>query len=379
MKLTIVVTNSLRKDPRVQKSVKMAVDNGISTCFVGVMDSNYRPEYFKGVGFEVRLVKYPKYFYSLGYGLLVKIFREIHRNILIAREIYRSSPDVIHANDFDTLPASWVVAKLTGARVIYDSHEIFTENGSIAKKPIIKKFVKYVEGFLARRVCHMVSVSHSASKLLSDFYGIRKPTVITNCPYRERVENCHKSGKFEVLYQGQYYKGRGYENFILSAKYVSEDIVLVLRGYGDLEGELRRLVIENNLEQKVRFDSPVEIRELISAASKSNLGVVLTEPISDNFKYTVSNKLFEYIGAGLPVLLSDLPEHRLLVEKYGFGEVLDNIEPKTIADALVRLSKGGDVFNQMLEKASQAADVLCWENEGRKFIEIYDRCFGRVN
>lgn len=218
----------------------------------------------------------------------------------------------------------------------------------------------------------MVSVSHSAAEYFSKKYKIRTPTVITNCPYSEFVlPDPVQKEHFEVLYHGQLYLGRGYEEFVKSALFLKKNVLLLIRGYGFLENELRQIVIDNQLEKKVRFDPPVEVKDLVSMAATSNVGVVLTQPVNINFKLTVSNKIFEYIHAALPVILSDVPEHRYLNNKYHFGIVVTDFSPQGIADCINRLASDSNEYNRLKRNATIAAKELCWENESKKLLTLY--------
>ena len=103
-------------------------------------------------------------------------------------------------------------------------------------------------------------------------------------------------------------------------------------------------------------------------ASRSHVGVAITEPICLNFELSVSNKLFEYASAGLPVIMSDIPEHRYLNEKYGFGIVLPDNKPETFAQAVIRLYKDKEFYSRCAENARRLSEEVNWENEFGKLI-----------
>ena len=108
----------------------------------------------------------------------------------------------------------------------------------------------------------------------------------SSLPLREKATDA-----FEVVYQGLMVAGRGYEEFVQAAKLLPGDIRLVLRGYGTLEPKLREMISEEKLDSKVRFAPPVEVSELISAASSSHIGIVVTRPVNLNFRLSISNKV----------------------------------------------------------------------------------------
>ena len=165
----------------------------------------------------------------------------------------------------------------------------------------------------------VVCVSHAAGAYLKEKYKMKAFMVVTNCISQGTLSELTilpKNDGFEVLNHGQYYGGRGYDIMVDSAKFLKDltDVILVLRGFGVLEEQLQKTVFDENA-QNVKFDPPVKMLELITYASKSHVGIAMTEAISINFKLSVSNKIFEYAAAGLPVIMSDIPEPQISERK----------------------------------------------------------------
>src|SRR5699024_12422208 len=90
-----------------------------------------------------------------------------------------------------------------------------------------------------------------------------------------------------------------------------------------------------------------------------------------NFEYTVSNKIFECIHAGLPVILSPVKEHQYLNDKYNFGIVVDEVSPKSIAEAVRKLKSNPELYSELRKNAIEASKVLNWENESKKLVKLY--------
>ena len=370
MKLCIIVSNSLIKDPRVIKQIRCAMDTGIDVYFIGFKTKFYNKEFLDSVGCNFYIVDT---FIGKLNSTIKKILRKFHHYYIPIKHIIKIKPDIIHANDFDTLIQAYIGSRIVGAQVIYDSHEVCAENIGIADKKIHKKILIIIERFIIRRIYAMVSVSNAAAAYFSELYKIKTPVVITNVPYRSEINfaKVKDATIFEVLYQGLMIRGRGYEEFVKSGEFIDDDIKLIIRGYGFIEDDLRTIILENSLENKVRFDGPVEIKDIVLKASHSHLGVVLTQPININFKLTVSNKIFEYIQAGLPVLMSDIPEHRYLNKKFDFGIILSDFSPKGIAKSINDLVSDKEEYYRLRNNAIIAAETLCWENESVKLIELY--------
>lgn len=367
----MLITNSLRKDPRVQREAETALKAGFDTYVLGCWDYNYDEEFLKKLSYKTWIYMIDQKYRNNLHSSILKFLRFVIPIYHLTKKCVEIKPEIIHANDLDTLPAAYIAAKLTKAKIIYDSHEIYTGMPQLVNRKIIKFVLQRIESFLIRRVDHVISVSHAAASRLSELYKIPEPSVVTNCSFSVNEKKLDlKNEAFEVVYQGIMRRNRGYEQFVMAANYIDDKINLILRGYGDIKDYLRDEVEEHQFKN-VLFPEPVEISELIKVASQSHVGVVLTQPVSDNFKYTVSNKIFEYIQARIPVILSDVPEHRYLNEKYKIGIIIDSITPEKIAEAINKLYTDEELYNYFKRNVEIAAKHLTWENEGTKLISIY--------
>ena len=310
MKICDVVKNSVWYDPRVRKQIisyMSAEDCEVEA--VGVEDLRYDSQKVAEYPCDVRLVHIDSKYYSDNRTFFTKLKRELIVNREMTRMICECKPDVIHANDLNALIPACKAAKKLKCRVVYDSHEVFVENAGIVCHKLIRLIWMAYEKHLIKRIDLMVCVSHAAADYLAKLYGIEKPMVVTNCSLRsEQCLTDEKNSGFEILNHGQFYEGRGYDIMIEAIPLLKEypDIKLALRGFGKLEDELKQRA--NQLgEENVRFYPKVLVQELIPLASKAHVGVAITEAICLNFKLSVSNKLFEYASAGLPVIMSDIP------------------------------------------------------------------------
>lgn len=369
MHVCMLVGNPVVKDPRVRKEAQIAADHGMRVTVIGRAGSPPDQAPSTDLPYEIVLVPLPR---LPDDPLLTRIINKAKFSYALYKTCVGLRPDLIHANDFDTLPSAYYAGKRNHIPVIYDSHEIWTEFGFITRIAPLKWLLQRYERFLLHRIAGVLSVSHTAADQLARMYQIPRPHVITNCPYALPNRNAiPKNPGFEVLFHGIFSPGRGYEEFCLAAQHLSDDITLVLRGFGPSEDHLRALVNGSGAGHRVRFDAPVDVAEMTAAAARSHVGAVLTRPININFTCTVSNKLFEYLQAGLPVIMSDVPEHRLLNERFGFGLIIDDVTPQHIARAILQLKNDPPLFEQLRARALRAADELVWEKEGLKLIDIY--------
>lgn len=382
MRVCDVVLNSVWWDPRVRKQIVEYKNKEVDVVAVGLKCQRYDADKVKELPCETTIVDIDAGFDGERCGILRKLYRVKMRISAVKKAIIAYNPDIIHANDLDALIPSYLASRKLGCKLVYDAHEINVENYLTDKRPRLARLMYIVEKYIVKRSDYMVCVSHAAAGYFSSEYGIQEPLVVTNCVLQSDIVNEHpgKHDKFEVLNQGQFYDGRGYD-LMLDAAPLLENypaIEVCVRGFGRLESQMRDTAKKKRLEN-FRFYPPVAVEELISAASYSHVGIAVTVPICLNFKLSVSNKLFEYAAAGLPVIMSDIPEHRYLNDKYKFGVILPDNTAECMADAIVKLYTDTDFYHACVEGAKRLTQDLNWENEFGKLIEIEKRMVMQSN
>ena len=373
MRVCDVVLNSVWFDPRVRKQIKEYINNGFDVCCVGLKCRRYNEENVKKIPCPVKLADYGEKYA----GKLNSVFKKLKRlkitNQKVTQAIIEFHPDVIHANDLDALIPAYKAAKKLKCRIIYDSHEINTENYTSRKQRLWYFFLRMKEKSLCRKVDKMVCVSNAAAEYFMNEYGIDKPMVVTHGALRDEIieKSGEKNPGFEILNHGQFYAGRGYDIMIEAAALLKDypDIHMALRGFGVLEEQLKSRAQELGLDNVI-FYPGVKIEELIPEASRSMVGLAITVPICLNFKLSVSNKLFEYAAAGLPVIMSDIPEHRYLNDKYHFGIILKENTPEELKNAAVKLYEDKELYKKCQENAQRLSREMNWENEFSKLTSF---------
>lgn len=381
MKVCVVVCNSVWFDPRVRKQIIEYQKNDVEVLAVGLKCARYDKEKIALIPCNTNIVSIDANYDGKQKGILRKLKRGHLRRKAIFEAVIAIKPDIIHANDLDALLAVFPAYRKLKCKLIYDSHEICVENIGMRKRyKFIIPFMKLYEKYMINRLNLMICVSNAAADYFVQKYKIKKPMVITNCALKSEIIVADKKNKgFEVLNHGQFYDGRGYDLMIETAQFLEAypDVKLALRGFGILEQQLKDKAKELNC-QNVIFYPRVNVGDLIKEASCSMVGLAITEPICLNFKLSVSNKLFEYAAAGLPVIMSDIPEHRFLNEKYHFGLILKKDEPKELANAIIHLYQDKDFYKECQKNAVIMANEINWENEFAKLIEKERELLGLV-
>lgn len=379
-----VVLNSVWYDPRVRRqTVSYCNDKEILFSCVGLKCQRYDKEKISKLPFENTIVEIDPKYDGKQHSIIKKLIREIKKNSGIYKAILNYNPQLIHANDLNALIPSYLAAKKLHCKLVYDSHEINTEN--YQKRVFLSKVLRVVEKYITKKVDLMICVSNAAAQYFSDQYKIQKPFVVTNSALKEdiRKRNPQNKQEFIVLNHGQFYSGRGYDIMIDSCRFLQDypEVKLALRGFGALEEQLKSQKEKVDCNNQVVFYPPVTIQELIPLAMESDVGVAITEPICLNFRLSVSNKLFEYAAAGLPVIMSDIPEHRYLNEKYNFGIVLEKNTPEEFAKAVKLIYLDKELYKILSSNAEKMIRELNWDvqfdqllKREKKMIEDSEKC-----
>lgn len=371
MRVCDVVKDSIWYDPRVKKQIESYISNGVELTCVGVKDPRYNKDEIDKIPCKVLFAEVDEKFYSNKLSIFKKIARELRTNREIYGAIVSSKPDIIHANDLNALIPAYKAAKKLKCKIVYDSHEIFLENPWIARNKIVKFIWSVFEKKLIHKVDLMICVSNAAADYFVSKYHIERPLVVTNCISSNRIiyEQTERAFPKQILNHGQFYEGRGYDIMIEASPLLKKypDLQLVLRGYGELEEKLKNRVAEIGASN-VDFLPPVRVEELIPCAAHAWVALAITQAISINFKLSVSNKIFEYAAAGLPVIMSDIPEHRFLNDKYHFGIVIEHDTPEDIVNAVERLYFDAKFYKQCSENAIKLSKEINWEQEFSKLL-----------
>jgi glycosyltransferase involved in cell wall biosynthesis len=284
--------------------------------------------------------------------------------------LLQAKVDIIVANDLDTLVSCWLAAKIRRKVLVFDSHELFTEVPELADRPLIKG----VWGVNEKLFIRGVDFGYTVSKPIQEYY-LKKYnsdfTLVRNVGLF-RFENNHQfNGQNKIIiYQGALNKGRGIELMLNSMQYLDE-FVLWIVGDGDIVNELKELAVKLGLGEKAVFIGRVPLDSLYKYTSKAYIGVSLEEDLGLNYRYALPNKIFDYIQARVPVVVSDLPEMKNLVKKYKIGEALKNRSPKELADTIKKLSEKGERRKELNRNLELAARDLCWQREEEKIILLY--------
>ncbi|MBR6064277.1 MAG: glycosyltransferase [Bacteroidales bacterium] len=368
-KVVLSVTNDLYTDPRVDKVCNFLTRNGFDVTLVGRRygdSATLAPRAYKT--HRLRLLFRKGAFFYAEYNIRLFFYLLFHHF------------DLFVANDLDTLLPNFLISKLKRKRLVYDSHEYFCGELSIADRPFVKRVWKSIERFCFPKLKDVITVSQSIVDQYEQEYAIR-PHLVRNIPPKAtppvtetRVSLQLPEDKTIIILQGNgINEGRGGEELVEAMPFVDEKAVFLIVGNGTVIPRLKEKVKDLQLEHRVRFVPRVTPEMLYNYTYLSDIGIALDRDLSMNLRFSLPNKLFEYIKAGTPVVVSNLIERARIVGQYRVGLIVEDFQAENIAEKINKLVNDKQLYDEMKANCKIAAEDLCWENEEKVLEEIYLR------
>ncbi len=293
----------------------------------------------------------------------------INFNRKLRQFLLDQSPDLVYAVDLDSL---WACADATRRRrrirLIFDAHEYFTQVPELQGRPFVRSFWEVIARRYIPKAQAAITVSDSLAQILSKRYG-RPFHTIRNVPFLRPLPDTQGPTPKRIIYQGALNKGRGLEHAIRAMQYI-HDAQLLIVGTGDIEDRLKALTARLRLENKVRFAGPVLPEKLHEITAHSWLGINLLEPTGQSYYYSLANKFFDYMMAGIPSLNPDFPEYRRILSQHPMGITIQDLSPHALADTINALLHDDTRYRNLAAAARRKRHLFHWERESQKLIAI---------
>lgn len=300
--------------------------------------------------------------------------------------------DFIWANDLPTLNPAYNLSKMLKCKLIYDSHEIYTEtinqffprHSTGLKKFIFQSMISFMRkhgASVEHRIFPQIDVFLTVNESLLNYFkernDVRKGFVIMNLPKVDqsitlnRIDFREKYGwspsTFVIIYQGQLNEGRGLFMLLESMKLLPMEFKLVVVGNGSLGKELNDWTIRNSLTERIKFIDTVPLNELSAYTSGADLGINLLETFNLSKEYASPNKLFEYIHAAIPVVASDTIENQRVFSSFPIGKLTKN-QPDVIAAAIIHVTN--EKRSSFIDALAQAKSHYNWEKQEELLLSV---------
>lgn len=362
--ITVLVSNDLQHDQRVAKVCNTLLSLDYDITLLGRLMKGSKP--------------FERPYEIKRFQLLFKSGAPFYAalNLRLFFYLLFKKTDVILANDLDTLLAAYLVSKLRGKRLVYDSHEYFTEAEGLTGRSFQKNVWLAIERWIFPKLKDVYTVNESIAAIYIKQYGV-DVKVVRNIPELkplEKVKSREELGlpldRKILLLQGAYIDpDRGGVELVQAMQYVRHALLLIIGSGRDIE-KIKALIVELKLESKVKVLSKLPFDELRQYTANVDLGLSLDKPLHLNYTLSLPNKLFDYIHASTPVLVSDLPELRRIVTNYNVGMLAEKVEPDYLGER-INEALSDPSYNQWKQNCLSAREELNWQNESKVLVEIY--------
>jgi glycosyltransferase involved in cell wall biosynthesis len=285
--------------------------------------------------------------------------------------------DILLANDLDTLLPNFLISKSFNKKLVYDSHEFFTESEGLTNRPIIKKTWLIIEKFIFPKLKNVYTVNKKIANIYNNKYRVKVQTVrniaptLLNKTIDKNLSNTIKGSNKMIILQGTGLNAdRGAEEAIEMMQYLDK-MVLYIIGDGDIFQEFKNKVKSFNLNDKVFIIDKLPYEELMEYTKIADLGLSLDKGTNLNYENSLPNKVFDYIQAQIPLLVSNRKLVQELVYNNNIGRVVNHHDPKKLALEVVDIFKNENQYDVWKTNLIKASKKYCWEKERLKVKEIF--------
>jgi glycosyltransferase involved in cell wall biosynthesis len=275
--------------------------------------------------------------------------------------------DCICAIDLDTILPCYLISKIKKVPRVYDAHELFCEMKEVVSRPNVHKAWKRIEKFSVPKF----NKGYTVNQYIADeFYKMYKVNygVIRNMPVKQDIQIPIPKTRY-ILYQGAVNEGRGFESIIPAMRSVNAQLVIC--GGGNFMERAKQLISENGLNNKIILKGYIPPTELQAYTLNAYIGINLVDNTGLNNYYSLANRFFDYIHAGLPQLCIDLPAYREINDQYEVAVLIPDIGSGNISSHLNRLLEDELLHHRLQKNCMTAREVYNWQNEEKKLIHFY--------
>ncbi len=337
-------------------------------------------------------------FYEL-HTLITRPFKFVPNSInrilsvfIWAKYIRNLKADVISAHDIIALLIAYIstLFSFDKAKLVYDSHEFELARNSKRSK-FSNFFIKHTEKFLMNRCSFSIMVNDSIADEVQRIHKLKtRPVVIRSVQNYVEIDNDvikkqrmafnstynFNQDDFIILYHGFITDGRGIENLIKSIQNTF-GVKCIILGFGEdfyIEN-LKNLILELSLEDKVFFHSAVSPDKLWKYVGAVDAGIVMIDNICLSYYYSLPNKFFQNIQAHTPIIGSNFPEIKRIIDEYEIGITCSPDSPDLLSEAIMSLKNNKEMYYIYKSNLLKASKELCWENEKKILEQAYRNIF----
>jgi glycosyltransferase involved in cell wall biosynthesis len=366
-KIYFTVTNDLTYDQRMNRICTSLAENGYAVTLAGrklnssvpLTEKKYKQKRIR-CWFNTGKLFYGEYNIRLFFFLLFK------------------KMDAVCAIDLDTILPCLYISRLKKIPRIYDAHELFTELPEVISRPGILKLWTKIEKKAVPQFKWGYTVSESIAEEFYRRYGAHFET-IRNIPFLKKLNTTKPhdyayNEKF-ILYQGAVNEARGFEYLIPAMQWVNSRLIIC--GDGNFMKQLKKLITDYKLQDKIELKGMLPPEQLWIISQQATVGIALAEKEGLNQYLALPNKFLDYIHAALPQVTMNYPEYQKINNEFEVAVLIDNLDPKRIAEAINNLLTDTVLYKKLKENCLSAREKLNWQQEEKKLLAFYQSVFNQ--
>jgi glycosyltransferase involved in cell wall biosynthesis len=364
-KIVVSVTNDLCTDQRVHKICTTLLEEGFEILLIG--------RKLKASGPLNRA--YPTHRMRLFFNKGFLFYAEYNLRLFLKLGVTKK--DILVANDLDTLLPNFLIAKLFQKKLVYDSHELFTEVPELVNRPVIQRAWILIEKLIFPKLKNSYTVNSKIARIYHEKYKVPVKVIRNIAPTLKEfelseafVKKTKKKRKMLILQGAGINIDRGGEEAVEMMQYLPNFVLYVI-GSGDVFPVLKEKVVQLKLEKRVFLIGRKPYDELMQYTKIADLGLSLDKSTNLNYEYSLPNKIFDYIQAKTPMLVSNRQIIADLVQKNNIGLVSHTHDPEKLADTVLEIFSNQEQYDTWCTNIQKAAKVYNWENEQKHLKEIY--------
>ncbi len=298
-------------------------------------------------------------------------------NIRLFFKLLFLKKDILLSNDLDTLLPNFIISKIFRKKLVYDSHELFTEIPELTNRPNVQKVWLSIEKYIFPKLKNVYTVNNSIASFYKGKYNIDVIVVrniapklnnkTTDLAFADKIKGTKKM----IILQGTGINiDRGAEEAIQMMQYL-DNVILYIIGSGDVFENLKKLQTSLNLANKVFIKDKIPYNELMEYTKIADVGLSLDKGTNLNYEYSLPNKIFDYIQAQLPVLASNRKEVTDLITTCNIGLIVDSHNPKVLASKVQEMLSNTNQYSIWKENLVNVSMLYNWEKEKEQLITIF--------
>jgi glycosyltransferase involved in cell wall biosynthesis len=376
------ILGTARNDVRVIRAATALAEADFSVSVVDIEEKRNQTFEEEIQGVSVKHVLMPSSFMTTRFTKHA-LFRMAQAVMLSTLQLLQTSADIYHAHDISGLPACYIAARLRRKILIYDAHELPLAELSNRRFRQMKPLLTWLLTHLVSRCAGVITVSPPIAQEIRNRYRVSNVSLVRNIPPYQAVPKSDRlrqhigldSDTRIALYQGNLTAGRGLDLLVHAATFLERNTVIVMMGRGEMEAELKALIVNEGVVDRVKILPPVPYAELLNWTASADIGLmVYSRDFSQNVQMCLPNKLFEYLMAGLPLLASELDAIIDIIKIYGIGRIVSSTTPKDVGEAINAILSDSITYAHMRRNALDASQQdLCWEKERQQLNHFYCR------